>query len=90
MTEEREMSKKYKQEYLDGLEALISRREQAYEKKRDSYIRDIFKNPEFYRDELKSMFGYPLTEKKPQTLPKVKTEPVSGGCLDDRTVFPKG
>lgn len=81
MTEEREMSKKYKQEYLDGLEALISRREQAYEKKRDSYIRDIFKNPEFYRDELKSMFGYPLTEKKPQTLPKVKTEPVSDGVV---------
>ena len=60
--EDRADSKKYKEEYLDGIEKLISRRQEESEKKRAEYIKDVFAEPEKYREDLRKMLGWPLTE----------------------------
>ena len=75
--EDKETSKKYKQLYLDGLEKLINRRENEYEKERSKYIKDIFKNPKKYREDFKKMLGYPLVGYEKCGLPKVKSEKLS-------------
>ena len=58
--EEKETSKCYKQQYVLGLDALISEREQICETSRATYIKDIFKNPEEYREAFRKMLGWPL------------------------------
>ena len=75
--EEKETSKQYKKEYLDGIEALIRNREQACVQKRDLYIKDIFKNQNKYRDDLKKMLGWPLTDYEYSGIPNTKTEKLS-------------
>lgn len=52
--EEKEKSKQFKKEYLDGIEALIRKREKACEQERNLYIKDIFKNQDKYREDLKN------------------------------------
>ena len=60
--EEKEASKTYKQNYLDGIKALLSVRQKAAEQVRAEYIKDVFKNAEKYRSDFKKMLGFPLVD----------------------------
>ena len=60
--EEKEASKTYKQNYLDGIKALLSVRQKAAEQVRAEYIKDVFKNAEKYRNDFKEMLGFPLVD----------------------------
>lgn len=61
-TEEKILSKKSKEEYVDGLNNLIKTRQQKAKIERQNYFADIFKTPEKYREDFASMLGWPLTE----------------------------
>lgn len=67
--EDRADSKEYKREYLDGIEKLIAKRQEEAEKKRAEYIKDVFNDPEKYREDLRKMLGWPLTEKSVKAPP---------------------
>jgi hypothetical protein len=70
--EEDHASEVYKQNYLDGIERLIEKRQKEAEKAREKYIEDIFSDTERYREEFKAMLGWPLTEKRDTTPPEIK------------------
>lgn len=72
--EDKNSSTKYKQQYLDGFERIISEKEKQAEIHRHNYIKQIFDEPEKYRKAFKSMLGWPLTEEKSNNLPLVKIE----------------
>ncbi len=67
-------SESYKQDYLQGIEQVIAAREQKALEERKVYRKQIFNNPEKYREDLKNMLGWPLTEKEVRLLPVVKME----------------
>jgi len=71
--EEKEASKKYKQNYLDGINGLISSRQKAAAEIRRNYVKNIFTDSEKYRTEFKEMLGWPLVDHKPCDLPAVKS-----------------
>lgn len=75
--EERAAADKYKAQYADGLERLIKSREKEFAEKRSARGADIFNNQEKYRDEFKKMLGWPLTEKRAETMPNVISEKLS-------------
>ena len=56
--ENSDITKKYKEEYVNGFERIIRKREQQAETVRSSH--DVFENQEKYRRELCEMLGYPL------------------------------
>ena len=60
--EETEVSQKYKEEYLRGIENLIEKRQVEIAKKRQEYSSDIFKNPGKCRDDLRKILGWPLVD----------------------------
>lgn len=60
--EDREVAKASKQNYANDLLALIRTRQAEAQRIRDSYITDIFTDPERYRREFREMLGWPLTE----------------------------
>ncbi len=72
--EETVTSKGYKENYLRGVEKVIQNREKEAQLKREWYSRDIFQNPEKYREDLKQMLGWPLNEKGARTIPDAKIE----------------
>ena len=76
-SEEKQVTKKYKQEYTDGLIKIIEKKQKEAEAIRDNYFKDIFKNQEKYRDDLKKMLGWPLVDYKPEGLPSVTMEILS-------------
>ena len=71
--EEKEVSKKYKQNYLDGINGLISSRQKKAAEIRKNYVKNIFIDSEKYRTEFKEMLGWPLVDHKPCDLPVVKS-----------------
>ena len=71
--EEKEASKKYKQNYLDGINGLISSRQKKAAGIRKNYVKNIFNDSEKYRTEFKEMLGWPLVDHKPCDLPAVKS-----------------
>lgn len=83
--EEVEVTKKGKQEYVDGLERLIAKRAKMSERIRQSYIKDIFTEPEKYRRDLAEILGWPLTEKREQLCPQVCTEKIVSE--NDHTIY---
>ena len=70
--ENEEISKVFKEQYAQDLEALISSREQALSSERKGYCKDIFTNTEKYRDELKKMLGWPLIGQEDVWVPSVQ------------------
>ena len=66
--EEKETSKCYKEQYVSGLSALIENREQLCQKNRETYAKDIFKNPESYRNDFRKMLGWPLVDYEQEEL----------------------
>lgn len=57
-----EASKQHKEIYLSGINALIEKRQKESHAKRDEFSKDILDNPQKYREELKAILGWPLTE----------------------------
>ena len=55
--EEKEVSKKYKQNYLDGINGLISSRQKKAAEIRTNYVKNIFIDSEKYRTERYSCGG---------------------------------
>ena len=72
--EDIEVSRVYKESYLNGIKKLIAYREQEAVSRRDRYCKDIFHKQEKYREAFKEMLGWPLTEKKDAAVPSVKIE----------------
>lgn len=75
--EEQQKTKLYKQRYLDGIERVIEQRQTEARKIRDAYTKDIFRDPVRYREDLKRMLGWPLTDRYKNGLPRVCTEKLS-------------
>ncbi len=80
--EEQDVSKIYKEAYLQGIEQVINKREKLALEKRDSFAANIFQNQGAFREEFKSMLGWPMTEKKKRGLPEVQLEK-----LEDETDY---
>lgn len=72
--EERAFANGHKQTYLEGIEALISRRQTELFDARRAATADIFENAEAHRAALKNMLGWPLTAPPCATAPAVKWE----------------
>ena len=82
--EEKEQSKQYKQEYLDGLLQLIVQKQKDAQAVRDAYLRDIFATPEKYRYDFRQMLGWPLVNHRDDAPPEVSMEKLSeedGYCI---------
>ncbi|MBO5408549.1 MAG: hypothetical protein J6A61_04005 [Clostridia bacterium] len=75
--ETKEISKKYKQQYVNGLEHLLARREADCETVRETYRKDIFTNPKKYREDFQKMLGWPLVGYTPEQLSEPKSEKLS-------------
>ncbi len=82
--EDKDTSKIYKQNYLDGLKQIVSKRKKDIDEKRDAQINNFMDNREYYRNELKNYLGWPLNEKQDKTVPKARFEKLSeedGYCI---------
>lgn len=75
--EEQKAATGYKQEYLDGIYALIEKRQKEAATHRTDYAKDIFKDTERYRRDFCGMLGWPLTDPRPTELPRVTEELLS-------------
>ena len=70
--EKNDISKPYKQKYLDGIERIILHRQKGAEKIRQEYFKDAFTNQDKYRKDLAKMLGWPLVGYEAKELPKVE------------------
>lgn len=75
--EEKAVTQVYKKNYVDGIEKIIEKRQREAESIRNKYAKDIFKNPEKYRNDLKTMLGWPLVDYQPDKIPAVNMEILS-------------
>lgn len=67
----------YKQEYLDGINALIAKKEREAREKREEYIKGVFADREPYEGDLRAFLGWPLVGEKREGKPAVKSEKLS-------------
>ena len=72
-----EVTKSNKQSYLDGIERIIEQRQTEAKAVRKEYIKNIFEDPERYREDFKAMLGYPLVGHDENSLPRVEMEKLS-------------
>ena len=70
-------SKKYKEDYVNGINSLIEARERAAAIHRFDFCKSILENQEKSREDFKAMLGWPLTEKRPENIPLAKIEKLS-------------
>lgn len=84
-SEEKSVSKKYKEEYLDGIIKLIEKRQSESAKIRENYTKNIFDNPEKYRSDFKAMLGWPLVNYEDDHEVKIESEKLS--AEDGYTVY---
>lgn len=75
--EDTDKTKEVKQNYQRGFEELIDQRNKEFEAKRSEYSKNIFKNPDAYREDLKRMLGWPLVDSPTEELPAVKLTELS-------------
>jgi len=75
--EEKPYADSFKQEYLDGIEAVIKEREKYADEQRKNYIKDFFDNQEEKREDLKRMLGWPLYGYEDARPPEVTKEELS-------------
>lgn len=75
--EEKSVTKQNKQAYVDEIEFILSEKKKSAEKIRTEYTKDIFKNPEMYRDELKKMLGWPLVDYEDNSVPVAEAEKIA-------------
>ena len=67
-------TKQFKQGYVDGLNRLITSRQQDMADIRKEYTKNIMLDAEKYRDDLKKMLGWPLVDHHDDLLPNVSAE----------------
>lgn len=72
--EDANASESYKKDYLHGIEQIIANREQKAFEERKDYRKQIFCNQEKYREDLREMLGWPLTEKEICEVPVAKLD----------------
>ena len=75
----------YKQNYLDGINNLINKKQKDATSVRENYVKDILTDGERYRNDLKKMFGYPLVDYVTQPSVNVISEKLSEE--DGYTIF---
>lgn len=78
--EEKDASKRFKQDYVDGIEKIVQMRQKQAKEVRREYIREIFARQEEYRRDFREMLGWPLTGHTDNALPQVETEKLSSEC----------
>ena len=69
--EERSTAEEYKVKYLQGIEKLVSCKEQETCKKRKTYCSNLMEDKEQYRRKFAELLGWPLTEERNQMPPQV-------------------
>jgi len=75
--EEKGVSKKNKEEYLQSIEELLDKRQRDFFEIRKEYAKGIFKNQERCREDLKKMLGWPLVGYEGEGLTEVSAEKLS-------------
>ena len=82
--EEKQVSKEYKARFLSGIDYVIKSREKQAKCIRNKYAGNIFKTPGKYREDLKTMLGWPLVGCERSGAPKMEAEMLSqedGYCI---------
>ena len=74
-----------RQRYVDGLEALIHKKQKEAAEKRKEYAKKIFEFPEACREDLRKMLGWPLVDCVTEGLPMAEKTELSKE--DGYTVF---
>lgn len=77
--EEYDVTKGYKEQYVDEIERLILERQRIAAEKREEYCKNIFADPEPYRQKLREILGWPLVDNPREGVPKVKAEKLFDG-----------
>ena len=72
--EEYDVTKGYKEKYVDEIDRLILERQRVAAEKRREYCKNIFADPEPYRHTLREMLGWPLVDKAREGVPAVSSE----------------
>lgn len=75
--EEHAPTKQNKENYINELWALVDKRNKDAISERDEYIKDIFKNPEKYREDFKKMLGWPLVDYEKSGIPNAVSEKIT-------------
>ena len=75
--EKNDLTKRYKENYVKGLENIIEQLQKKAEVSRKEYNKNIFSKQEEYRDDLKKMLGWPLVDFCDDELTKVETKLLS-------------
>ena len=75
--EEHEPTKQNKENYINELWELVKKRNKNAIPERDEYIKDIFKNPEKYREDFKKMLGWPLVDYEKGGIPNAESEKIT-------------
>lgn len=75
--EEMKKTSNLKNDYLKGIEELISKRISKSEEIRTEYVKSIFKDSEKYRCDLKKMMGWPLYDNNEVIVPECSLECIS-------------
>lgn len=70
-------SESFREKYFNGIRELILDRQLMFEQQRKEYCKDIFTDTERYRDDFRKILGWPLTEKREETLPDVRITELS-------------
>lgn len=71
--EDIDTSKPNKIKYVEGIKSLLAYRQKDAEQIRADYIKDVFKNTEKYRNDLKEMLGWPLVGHPSKGAPSVRS-----------------
>ena len=62
----------FREKYFNDIRGIIFDRQQKMAEQRKEYCKDIFTDTEKYRDDLKKILGWPLTEPRNEKLPSVR------------------
>lgn len=71
--EDIDTSKPNKIKYVEGIKSLLACRQKEAEQIRADYIKDVFKNTDKYRNDLKEMLGWPLVGHTSKGTPSVRS-----------------
>lgn len=75
--EEKAVTASEKQSYVNQLDALLAKKQAEATKIRAEYARDIFREPERYRADLRKMLGWPLVGQEDTAPPSVTVQELS-------------
>ena len=76
-SENQDVTKGYKENYVTDLNSLIDKLQKEADERRKEYIKDVFDEPEKYREDFKKILGWPLVGYEKEGLPSVQSEKLS-------------